>query len=275
MPSAAEMQSLFDTYLLELKRWKYSLSAELKVDRPAKNTLPHAYILNMVYHTSIILLCKPFLPRQKQHCASEPYNYGDKTTQTAILLCAESAKEIATLSQQYRSAFGGFRRSPITATHCSLSAALVSVQVYHLGHTQSQISTKHLLETFSKTLEELSDSWLPARRYWNSVRQIDQGLGRAGVGGTDIVRSVGSDLQAARDISENQDMTQLGNQGLVEEHGFTNWVGQSGQTDFHVDGSDFTELLSLGSAFENSSEGYLMPFLLDCQPEFSYIPAQD
>lgn len=266
------MQCLFDTYLLELNRWKYSLPPELKVDRSTKkNMFPHAYILNMSYHTSIILLCKPFLPKQKQHRASaESHNGADKASKTAMLLCAESAKEIATLSQQYRSAFSSFRRSPITATHCTLSAALVTVQAYHLGHTQSQTSTKHLLETFSKTLEELSDSWLPARRYWNSIRQIDQGFGRAGVVETDIIRPTVSGLQATNSPTESQYISQPGNQGVLQEYGSADWAGQLATSDFHVDGFDFADLSSLGSVFDpSSSEDYLMPFLFNSQTDFS------
>ncbi|KAJ5162551.1 fungal-specific transcription factor domain-containing protein, partial [Penicillium coprophilum] len=213
--SGVEMQCLFDTYLLELKRWKYSIPPELKVDRSTKkNMFPHAFILNMTYHTSIILLCKPFLPKQKQgYGLAEPHNGVEKAAETAILLCAESAKEIAILSQQYRSTFGSFRRSPVTATHCTLSAALVTFQLHHLGHTQGQTSTKHLLETFSKTLEELSDSWFPARRYWNSIRQMAQGLRRAGAGETDIVQPTAFDLQATYGTPENLYIPQPETQG--------------------------------------------------------------
>lgn len=71
------------------------------------------------------------------------------TPKEATLLSEEAAKEIAALSQQHRTVFGSFRRNPVTATYCTLSAALATIQADRLGHTASRNPTTHLICTFS------------------------------------------------------------------------------------------------------------------------------
>ncbi|KAJ5374227.1 fungal-specific transcription factor domain-containing protein [Penicillium concentricum] len=263
LPPGVEMQCAFDTCLLEIKQWKYSLPPELKVNRTGKkNKFPHAYTLNMSYHTSIILLCKPFLP--KNYSASpESHPQKDKVTQKAILLCAEAAKEIAALSQQYRAVFGSFRRSPVTATHCTLSAALATIQADSFGHTASRKSTTHLIETFLKTLEELSDSWVPAGRYWSSVRQMAQGPGQTGTDDMVVLPTV-ADLQPMHRTLEFPFNEQHMDQAILQQYLSTGWIGLPEEPGFNAGGFDLTNPHSLVSLFDQSgSEGYSMPFLFD------------
>ncbi|KAJ5578461.1 fungal-specific transcription factor domain-containing protein [Penicillium hispanicum] len=185
-PPHTQMRTLFEKYLLDLRRWNYSLPVELKVERTGKpNTFPHAYTLNMCYHTSIILICKPFLPKhgaESTQAETVSHPGTESVTQKAISLCAEAAEKISSLSQQYRATFGSFRKSPVTATHCTLSAALVTIQADGPRNQKSGRSTLRHIESCLKTLEQLSYSWAPAERYWRSVQCMiaDRQQSRAG-----------------------------------------------------------------------------------------------
>ncbi|KAL6407211.1 Zn(2)-Cys(6) zinc finger domain protein [Ilyonectria robusta] len=178
LPQRVQLQSLFDSYLLSLKSWFYELPTELKVKRSGElNTFPHAYVLNMVYHTSVILLAKPFLARRHKAGAEVAQQQDDSTceglSQKAAILCTEAAKEICVIGDMYRENFGSFRKSPLTATHCTLSAALVMLHGYNREDGKTTGPEMDCVDSCIKTLQELSDSWTPPRRYWrNLVRMI-------------------------------------------------------------------------------------------------------
>ncbi|KAH6688366.1 fungal-specific transcription factor domain-containing protein [Plectosphaerella plurivora] len=127
--SNMERRGFFDSCILTLKGWHYSLPRELKA-KAAEGTTgvsPHALILGMVYHTSVCLLSKPFLP---QEYPDKGLLEIDGVPSRASVANLEAAGEICTLAETYREVFGGFRRSPLTATHCTLTAALV---IMHLS----------------------------------------------------------------------------------------------------------------------------------------------
>lgn len=177
----AEKRMFFDSCVLSLRGWFFSLPNELKVklsDRPEQvNASPHAYILNMVYYTSIILLAKPFLPRRRNDFShgleAQDASYSD-LRERAFSLCHEAATNICLLGERYREAFGSFRRSPLTATHCTLTAVLVRL---FLGCSQKTDRTNDIsrdLRSCMSTLRELSDSWTPARRFWETLRKVLQ-----------------------------------------------------------------------------------------------------
>ena len=109
--------SFLKTCLLELKTWFYDIPHELRIDHP--NDVPHVYTLHMVYHTARILLAKPFLTNH--HTSSE-----STITVLAHSVCKDSASAICLVAQKYRHSFAhGFQLCPLSATHCTLSAATV------------------------------------------------------------------------------------------------------------------------------------------------------
>ncbi|KAM0241427.1 hypothetical protein ACHAP5_007624 [Fusarium lateritium] len=61
-------------------------------------------------------------------------------------------------------AFGSFRRSPITATHCTLTATLM---IMFLGK-----GSRSDLDYCLLTLGELAESWAPAKRYWQTLSRV-------------------------------------------------------------------------------------------------------
>lgn len=124
----------------------------------------------MVYHTSIILLAKPFLPKRLNPAHTQtdpPSRIEEDVTSKAAVLCMDAAKNVCLLGEQYRETFGSFRRAPITVTHCTLSAALMLL--YGPAEATSQHSNTELIQSCVVTLRELSDSWMPAQNYWRSV----------------------------------------------------------------------------------------------------------
>ncbi|KAI1452360.1 fungal-specific transcription factor domain-containing protein [Annulohypoxylon moriforme] len=144
---------------LELKNWYYDLPKELGVEyNGILQDQPAIYILHMVYHTSIILLVKPSLLRSQDESARR------MSYQAAIDICSVATK--------YRRRFTSFRQSPITATHCTLSAVLILISAgTHEWQGVSAASNSKNIELGLTVLDELSASWHPAKR-------IRQGLER-------------------------------------------------------------------------------------------------
>lgn len=133
--------------------------------------LPHVILLHMVYHTSLILLAKPFLPKSHQSASTEQ-DSSQAGTQKVSSICMEAAKEICLLGEQYRKVFGSFRQSPITVTHCTLSAVLLILDSGVFEREFGLRSRMNLINSCLLTLRELSDSWVPARKYWKGILRI-------------------------------------------------------------------------------------------------------
>ncbi|KJK60987.1 fungal transcription factor regulatory middle homology region [Aspergillus parasiticus SU-1] len=152
--------------LLDLRSWFYDLPTELRIDRA--NDIPQAYTLHMVYHTARILLAKPFIMRENS--PSKPKN---ETTDLAHSICRESARSICLVAQKYRHTFGGYHLSPITATHCTLSAALVLLDETENLNAPSH---KNKLTLCLTVLDELSKSWYPAGHIGHNLRKLCQSV---------------------------------------------------------------------------------------------------
>lgn len=166
--------AFFDSCRLKLKTWIYDLPPELRLDRLDVTSLPQAFTLHMVYSTACILLARPFLAPTTTKNATEPANNVDpKFTEgfsKADVLLQTSAKQICSTARKYRRVFGSFRRSPITATHCTLSAALVFLRnakarsAVEATKVPSSSSGTDDLKICLDVLDELSTSWDTARR---------------------------------------------------------------------------------------------------------------
>lgn len=69
--------------------------------------------------------------------------------------------------------FGSFRRSPITATYCTLSAVLTLLNARNnKWDGVVDASNNKNIEVGLKVLEELSVSWSPARRFRQSLQKL-------------------------------------------------------------------------------------------------------
>ncbi|KAE8155053.1 fungal-specific transcription factor domain-containing protein [Aspergillus avenaceus] len=149
--------------LLDLRSWLYDLPTELRIDRP--NKTPQAYTLHMVYQTARILLAKPFI---MQKPPISPTTKAE-TNDLAHSICRESARSICLVAQKYRHTFGSYLQSPITATHCTLSAALVL-----LDETENLATPSHRnkLALCLTVLDELSRAWYPAGHIGANLRKL-------------------------------------------------------------------------------------------------------
>lgn len=118
----------------------------------------------MTFYTALILLGNGLLASNARTTPSEASN-ADLLNQKASCICYDAAKNISIIARRYRSAFGSFRRSPISATHCLLSAALVLIQVASNSlEAKSRRATVANIDMCLQCLDELSVSWSPAGR---------------------------------------------------------------------------------------------------------------
>lgn len=162
--------------LLDLRNWLYDLPAEFRVEQTALGPRePQVYILQMVYQTVHILLVKPFTKPWRLQCSTEtdpPHTQMDSGFNRADEICNRAAEEICAIAKQYREVFGSFRQSPITATHCILSAALVLLRPNNQSIKTAKFRSS--IQICLTALEELSLSWKPAKMTHASLLKLCQ-----------------------------------------------------------------------------------------------------
>ncbi|OKL59862.1 hypothetical protein UA08_04960 [Talaromyces atroroseus] len=172
MTRTSQRKSFRDSCILELKNWFYDLPPGLRIDRPRTGMLPQVFTLHMVHYTAVILLLKPFIFTGEDGTSQKadlPSNTGDAASESSLALCYEAARQICIVARKYRQVFGSFRKSPITATHCTLSAALFLLKKMRHDGGEIKCSDRNLFQACLKTLKELGISWYPAWRYWKSL----------------------------------------------------------------------------------------------------------
>ncbi|KAJ5157855.1 Transcription factor [Penicillium canariense] len=189
-----QRSAFFDSCVLELKTWYYDLPLELKIERIAgPSRFPHAYTLYMVYHTAFLLLCGPFLsdnpsananesetPIQSPEEAQNPPKHS--RSQKALAACSASVRSMIAVAQKYRQTFGSFKLSPITAAHCTLSAALIIIEKCCSAENYAKSSpAEEGVRTLSphaaaglcfQVLRELSTSWNIAKRIGMNLEKV-------------------------------------------------------------------------------------------------------
>lgn len=210
----------------------YDLPPELRLERLDATSFPQTFTLHMVYSTAGILLARPYLipVAASPNSATEPHKTLDAKVrmeiQKADVLLQTSAKQICSTARKYRRVFGSFRRSPITATHCTLSAVLVLLRN---SKPRSAVDTTDVpssglntddIKLCLEVLDELSTSWDTARRIrlnllklvtksrttglvpgGDSYHSLDDGTGH---GGGQLDRNDGS-VQASSSSPEHPD----------------------------------------------------------------------
>lgn len=149
----------------------------------------------MVYHTTWILLCGPFLynfyhpsKASAPHCTKPTsQKEGEKSqeierSEKALAACGTSVRAICITAQQYRQTFGSFKLSPITATHCILSAGLTIIdkcctmenleQYNPADKPQPGASPHAAVGLCLQVLRELSTSWNTAKRIARNLEKL-------------------------------------------------------------------------------------------------------
>ncbi|GAW24377.1 hypothetical protein ANO14919_139610 [Xylariales sp. No.14919] len=159
-----QMAEFFAPCLLKLKNWNYDLPPNMRLDRYQPSQPPAVFIMHMIYHAAYIQLAKPFLARPRDR-GQETAMAQDSVLETARSTGYDAARAMCAVARKYRNTFGSFRRSPITATHCTLSAALVLLDAQTTGWESVDLSTSSQdIDLCLCVLDELSTSWNPARR---------------------------------------------------------------------------------------------------------------
>ncbi|KAL3426421.1 C6 transcription factor [Phlyctema vagabunda] len=155
---------------LKLKNWYSELPAEVRIDGKSSSIrIPHVFITHMVYHTAIILLHKPFLDESRigsETLATERTRHAAVLKATAA--CYDAAKSICATSQRYRELFATFRRSPLTATHCNLMAALIFLR----QQDPPRRKKNEAFDACAQVLRELSEPWNPAGRLLENILKL-------------------------------------------------------------------------------------------------------
>ncbi|KAH6637641.1 putative fungal-specific transcription factor [Boeremia exigua] len=160
--AGSRREPFFNATLVELKNWLYDLPDDLRLDvRGQPNTFPQTYTLHMTLHTALILLGNGVLALTASLASSST----DALAKKASCVCYEAAVNICIAAKKYRNAFGSFHKTPISATHCLLSAALVLIQV--ASNEQEASMTKAAtanLDLCLQCLDEMSGSYKIAER---------------------------------------------------------------------------------------------------------------
>lgn len=144
----------------------------------------------MVYHTAFILLCGPFLasdasPKSSDHnktSEAQDQSSENTTSKKALDACCASVRSMISVAQKYRQTFGSFRLSPVTATHCTLSVALIIIerccsQENYSKPSPSEGGTRTLSPHAAaglclQVLRELSTSWNIAKRIGRNLEKV-------------------------------------------------------------------------------------------------------
>jgi hypothetical protein len=143
----------------------------------------------MVYHTVYILLCVPFLKNTSDAKGAGSQNIPvqhdtnsdaseTQCRQKAITISNSSARAVCVVAQKYRQTFGSFKLSPVTPTHCMLSAALIiiekcSVSTSNSEETQAKSPSPHAAVGLClQALQELSTSWDISKRIGRNLEKM-------------------------------------------------------------------------------------------------------
>lgn len=182
----SERIPLFDSCILELRNWYYDLPAEFKVDNPGREKgLPQAYTLLMMFHTTIIILAKPFLkpqgvtiPDLSKRCLQAMSPSEQAAVKKGTEMCNEASLKIIQISRKYQQTFGSFRRSAIIATYSTLLAAIVLLDAEVTNSVEGTKSVAGEFDVACQVMEELGTAWtLAGRLRRNLIRLKDLRLG--------------------------------------------------------------------------------------------------
>ncbi|KAF2138905.1 uncharacterized protein K452DRAFT_361105 [Aplosporella prunicola CBS 121167] len=237
---ASQRTSFLTSCILELKTWVHDLPSALRIDKPSGGlqASPQTYTLHMTYHTTFILLLKPFLVKKSPLKPQPPATSSSASLNgiKAREMCLDAAERICLVAKKYRQAFGSFRKSPVSATHCTLWAALVLIQMGSSGAGSGgvggdaglSVRNIHNIELCLQILEELAVSWDIARRICRNLQELYRKL-RAGDDAATEMAELSAPQGATGDRGGLQDLSpHLPDDGIGSVHAL---VGDGGVGD--------------------------------------------
>lgn len=130
----------------------------------------------MVYHTTLILLGNALLSVKSGTAVGQSH----QTCQKALDTCHEAARNVCIVARKFRDVFGSFRRSPVSATHCLHSAALIFIQIEKTRSSHPNIrAVSESANLCLNALAELSFAWNPAGRICHNLSYLRSRQGTA------------------------------------------------------------------------------------------------
>lgn len=146
----------------------------------------------MVYHQAVMLLCCPFIshyykPEKEGDAAQQLAEVDDNSPESirlhkALSSCSSSVRSVCIIAQKYRQVFGSFKLSPMTATHCTLSTALIIIELCCAGKPSPKhyppddgsynLSPHSAVALCFQVLRELSTSWDIAKRIGRNLEKV-------------------------------------------------------------------------------------------------------
>ncbi|EEU34905.1 uncharacterized protein NECHADRAFT_39715 [Fusarium vanettenii 77-13-4] len=171
--SREQRGSFWSSCVLKLKNWRYDLPDEMLLERYTPSLPPALFTIHMIYHTAHIQLTKPFLAKPNTENDGASRSEEEPSITKARQMSYLAALGVCQVATKYRSTFGSFRRSAITATHCTLSAALIFLNA--LSSRWEDVdpsSNQKYIDLCLFVLDELGTAWNPAKRMRQSLHAL-------------------------------------------------------------------------------------------------------
>ena len=153
---------------LRLLSWHRELPAHLEL--PVKDSdhipLPHVLLMHMMYHTTMILLFRPFISGKLCKSLIE--------STSPAYICRTSANSIVQLLQTYR-ATHGLRKIANIVVHIAITTSII-----HLSNLDPQGVNPHADESWTNLvdcttfLQEIAESWPSAYRCLHIINRLMQ-----------------------------------------------------------------------------------------------------
>lgn len=143
------------------------------LERYTPSLPPALFTIHMIYHTAHIQLTKPFLAKPNTENDGASRSEEEPSITKARQMSYLAALGVCQVATKYRSTFGSFRRSAITATHCTLSAALIFLNA--LSSRWEDVdpsSNQKYIDLCLFVLDELGTAWNPAKRMRQSLHAL-------------------------------------------------------------------------------------------------------
>ncbi|OTB06210.1 hypothetical protein M426DRAFT_119840 [Hypoxylon sp. CI-4A] len=242
----SQREEFFSSCLLELQNWRYDLPEDMRLERYTISQPPAIFTYHMIWHVAHIQLTKPFLVRGREPDEISATD-GPLSLQRTRMVCYGAAVGICNTARKYRSVFGSFRRSAITATYCTLSAVLVLIDAKRQDwEGVSRQNNEKDIDLCIMVLQELGTSWNPARRMHQNIVSIYQQL-QAAVGR-------GAALHGSSDDVDEEKVDGTAPPTLNEVSGSRPETGLQGSGDHLNYPPDWVTTSSLGTSGDTTLE---------------------
>ncbi|KAI5241794.1 hypothetical protein E4T42_07884 [Aureobasidium subglaciale] len=171
--TTGQQRGFLSPRFLDLENWSYDLPSTMRANQIDRGVwAPQTYLLHMVFQTAQILLMKPFTSPKYMGLSTQA---AASNAETAERICHRAAVDLCVTGKKYQQHIGTFRRSPITATHCVLYAALVLLRQQDESEITATKDGSTAISTCLLILQELSRpaSCLAIKTYIQSPRLLN------------------------------------------------------------------------------------------------------